>query len=142
MQVECTRMHTWDFECTKDGNQSYIGSRRRKCVLVRIRVHSTCNIICANLTENAHSFVRRTVSFAEKKGRPLSTAPLQRGQRQRPAASVAATPPLRTPQCRATRGVERVYSGRRGLRSPHIVHRQAERAPVLFSRPVGKFTIT
>ena len=40
-------MHTWDFECTEDGNQSYIGSRRRKCVLVRIRVHSTCNIICA-----------------------------------------------------------------------------------------------
>ena len=47
VQVECTRMHTWDFECTEDGNQSYIGSRRRKCVLVRIRVHSTCNIICA-----------------------------------------------------------------------------------------------
>ena len=40
-------MHTWDFECTEDGNQSYIGSRRRKCVLVRIHVHSTCNIICA-----------------------------------------------------------------------------------------------
>ena len=47
VQVECTRMHTWDFECTEDGNQSYIGSRRRKCVLVRIRLHSTCNIICA-----------------------------------------------------------------------------------------------
>ena len=47
VQVECTRMHTWDFECTEDGNQSYIGSRRQKCVLVRIRVHSTCNIICA-----------------------------------------------------------------------------------------------
>ena len=38
-------MHTWDFECTEDGNQSYIGLRRRKCVLVRIRVHSACNII-------------------------------------------------------------------------------------------------
>ena len=49
VQVECTRMHTWDFECTEDGNQSYIGSRRQKCVLVRIRVHSTCNIICADL---------------------------------------------------------------------------------------------
>ena len=52
-------MHTWDFECTEDGNQSYIGSRRRKCVLVRIRVHSTCNIICAYVAAAADTTIAR-----------------------------------------------------------------------------------
>ena len=31
-------MHTWDFECTEDGNQSYIGCR---CPKIRTRASAT-----------------------------------------------------------------------------------------------------
>ena len=45
VQVECTRMRTWDFECTEAGNQSYVGCRCPKCVLMRRARILNCNMI-------------------------------------------------------------------------------------------------
>ena len=47
LQEQCTRIRTSDFECTEAGNQSYIGSRRRKCVLLRRRRISDRNNMSA-----------------------------------------------------------------------------------------------
>ena len=48
LQEQCTRIRTSDFECTEAGNQSYIGSRRRKCVLLRWRHILDCNNMSAS----------------------------------------------------------------------------------------------
>ena len=47
VQVQCTRIRTSDFECTEDGNQSYIGCRCPKFVLVRRRRVLQVTVICA-----------------------------------------------------------------------------------------------